>query len=147
MSLCAGAEIDGSLKFSCDSDVTHETLRCECGETAVCAEIVSRFENLTEIRTQYTVNDSGVQIAARGKVGERIAHTLPAFCFDGETAPEIRVGERTLEIAYAGWICRYTTDGTIRDTGMTAYNRNGHYRVFAAESTGAVTVWVEIAKA
>ena len=146
MSLCAGRALEDGWKFSCDPDVIHQTVSCGTDDDGAHAEILCRFADEGEVRTHYTVSDSGVTIVAKGAAGERIAHTLPAFCFDGETAPEIRVGARTLEIAYDGWICRYTTDGTVRDTGLTAYNRNGHYRVFAAEGTGTVTVKVEIVK-
>ncbi len=144
MSLCAGWETDGAWKFSCDPDVVHETMRCEKDGEGAYAEIVCRLDGAEKVLTSYTVKGDGVHITARGENGARVAHTLPAFAFDGETAPEIRVGERTLEIVYGGWICRYTTDGTIRDTGLTAYNRNGHYRVFAAEGEAAVTVDVAI---
>ena len=146
MSLCAGLDINGEWKFACDPEVSHEVERCETDGEGAHAEIVCRFAEDKEMRTRYTVNHNGVHITAQGKAGERVAHTLPAFSFDGETAPEIRAGERTLEIAYNGWVCRYTTDGTVRDTGLIAYNRNGYYRVFAAEGVGAVTVWVEFAE-
>lgn len=146
MSLCAGTEINGELRFACEDRVKHEVTRCLTDDTGAHAEIVCRFDEGAEVRTNYAVNDSGVSITVQGKSEERVAHTLPALCFDGETAPEITAGEHALEIAYSGWVCRYTTDGTVRDTGRVAYNRNGHYRVFTAEGRGTLAVKVEIVR-
>ena len=49
-------------------------------------------------------------------------------------------------MAYRGWICRYTTNGIIRDTDKTARNRNGCYRMFYAEGRDDLTVTVVIEK-
>ena len=84
---------------------------------------------------------------ARADENLPVCHTLTALCFDGETTPEIRANGGTLEVYYEGYVCRYHTDGTLRDTGLTAYNRNGHYRIFAAEGRGEVSVRVEITRA
>jgi len=146
MSLCAGKEINGELQFACDLGVKHEVMRCLTDEMGAHADIICRFLEGGELRTGYTVNNGGVCITVQGEADEHVAYTLPALCFDGEVSPEITAGEHTLEIAYGGWICRYTTDGTVRDTGMTAYNRNGHYRVFTAEGRGTFAVKVEIVR-
>ena len=146
MSLCAAVWVNGAWKFTCDSDVAHEVVRCEKDDEGAYAEILCRLEDGREVRTEYAVTDSGVSMTARGGAGERVAYALPAFAFDGEVTPEIRVGERTLEVVYGGWVCRYAADGVIRDTGLTAYNRNGHYRVFVAEGDAAVAVKVEMEK-
>lgn len=147
MSLCAGAEVNGGWKFACDPDVAHEVVRCEKDGEGAYAGMVCRFGDGRSVRADYTVSDDGVCMTVRGEEGERVAHTLLAFAFDGETAPEIRAGEQTLETVYQGWVCRYTTDGTVRDTGLTVYNRNGYYRVFTAEGIGAVRVKVVMARA
>ena len=88
--------------------------------------------------------EDSLTITVEGEGDAPIAYTLPAFCFDGESSPEIRAGEGSIEIRYDGWFCRYTTDGTVRDTGAIARNRNGYYRVFHAEGKGSVCVKVEI---
>ena len=148
MSLCVGIAKGDGYRYACENGVAHEIVNCETDATGAHAEIVCRFDDEREVRTAYTVNKDGVHIIARGDVDQTVVHTLPAFCFDGEIAPEIRVGEGRLEIFYEGYVCRYTTDGSIRDTGLTAYNRNGHYRVFVAEGRekGSVSVRVEIDK-
>ena len=94
--------------------------------------------------TEYTLSAEGVNIENRGK--GKIFYMLPAFDFDGEKHTEITCGETELAVSYEGWTCRYRTDGKILDSGKTAANRNGHYRVFYAEGTDQLTVKIEITK-
>jgi len=75
-----------------------------------------------------------------------IAFNLPVFAFDGETATSVTSGENWVEIVYAGWTCRYETDGRLRDTGRILGNRNGHYRLFAVEGTAALRVTCTISR-
>ena len=69
---------------------------------------------------------------------------LLAFAFDGETRPEIACDGKTLAVTYGDWVCRYTTDGKIADTGKTYGNRNGHYRRFEAKGADRLTVKIAI---
>ena len=76
-----------------------------------------------------------------------LALSLPAFAFDGEDATEVVCDGKTLSVRYKGWTCRYSTDGEIVDTGATACNRNGRYRVFEARGNGALNVQISIVPA
>jgi glutamate synthase domain-containing protein 3 len=71
---------------------------------------------------------------------------LPAFSFDGEEHTDIRVSEQQLEIRYQGFLCRYTTNGKIIDLGEVGYNRNGHYRGFAAIGNKEIEIKIEFEK-
>ena len=73
------------------------------------------------------------------------AMQLPAFAFDGDREAKIECDGRTLSVTYRGWACRYTTDGSIADTGRSCCNRNGRYRVFEARGGDSLSVEVEIA--
>ena len=73
-----------------------------------------------------------------------VAMTLPAFEFDGETATEVSCDGKSLDVRYRGWVCRYTTDGAIVDTGAVCCNRNGRYRVFEARGVKSLAVRVSI---
>ena len=73
-----------------------------------------------------------------------VAMTLPAFEFDGETATEVSCDGKSLDVRYRGWVCRYTTDGAIADTGAVCCNRNGRYRVFEARGVKSLAVRVSI---
>ena len=73
-----------------------------------------------------------------------LALALPAFDFDGEGATEIACDGRTLSVRYKGWTCRYSTDGAIADTGGSACNRNGRYRVFEAHGKDSLKVQISI---
>ena len=102
------------------------------------------FEDGTRVNSDYKVTNDGVEISARGD--NAIAFALPAFCFDGETYTKIIHNGNTLTVAYEGWICKYTADCTIKSLDTTAYNRNGHYRVFYAEAKNNLNVKIEIIK-
>ncbi len=73
-----------------------------------------------------------------------IALTLPAFAFDGREASQIEAAERTLTVAYRGWVCRYETNGEIVDTGRSACNRNGRYRRFEARGADSLEVKITL---
>ena len=76
-----------------------------------------------------------------------VAMQLPAFEFDGAGAAEVSCDGQTLSVKYRGWICRYSADGVISDTGRVSCNRNGRYRVFEARRFKSLAVGVEIVPA
>ena len=93
------------------------------------------------------------RLTAEGLVSElsgpgELTMTLPAFEFDGEKATAVSCDGKTLSVSYRGWVCRYSTDGAMADTGAVCCNRNGRYRVFEArgEKSLAVRVSIEASK-
>ena len=86
---------------------------------------------------------AGLEMTLSG--GERPTLTLPAFAFDGERPTEIRCDGKALVVTYAGWTCRYETDGELVDAGRLYGNRNGHYRRFDAIGKDRLTVRIFIA--
>lgn len=144
LSLCAGVLVGGTWNFACENGVKHEIVSYQAQDGTATAEIVNRFAEDRIVRTNYAVSDAGVKITVRG-AGE-IGYLLPAFDFDGAVYTAMTYDAHRLEIAYHGWVCRYTTDGEIADTGNLAANRNGHYRVFSARGRGTVRVKIEILK-
>lgn len=143
-SICAGLVRDGEVKLTCDPDVLHEVTRTAHDGEEASASILCRLPSGEEISTEYTVTAEGVRMRAGGAEGRTVAYALPAFCMDGACSPEIRAEANALEISYEGWVCRYTTDGTVRDTGSVVRNRNGHYRVFLAEGREGEAVTVKV---
>ena len=100
----------------------------------------------------YRVTDLGIDVTVEGasKMAPRPAgHLLPAFLFDGETHTTVTLSDdqRELEIALDGWVCRYTTNGIITDTGEEAYSRNGYFRAWRAEAPDRLEMHIEIVKA
>jgi len=140
LSLCPGILRDGRWCFAADSRVTHGMLESVCTDDTAAVRMLCRFPEEQTVEVQYTAGEDGVDITVTGE-GE-IAYMLPAFCFDGEEYPTITCDGYTLEITYKGWVCRYTTDGTIVDTGEISCNRNGHYRVFTAAGKECLRVHV-----
>ena len=84
----------------------------------------------------------GIQTVLSGT--GRVAVSLPAFEFDGENATEVVCDGRTLKVSYRGWVCTYSTDGKIVDTGKICCNRNGRYRAFEARGENRLTVRIDI---
>ena len=144
MSLCAGIGLEGGFRYACEDGVSHEVVQCEQDAAGARAEIRCRFDDGKEVHAGCAIDDTGVTLTARSEANLPVCHTLTALCFDGAAVPVIRANENTLEIVYEGYVCRYVTDGVLRDTGRIAYNRNGHYRIFTAEGQGRVSVRVEI---
>ncbi len=144
LSLCPGILKNGEWQFATDESVLYDTLDLSKDKISAFATIACRFSGNKCISSKYTVNADGVQIEVMGE--DDIAYMLPAFHFDGEVYPEISFDEHCLSVSYQGWICRYTTDGRIFDTGKLAANRNGHYRVFIATSQNKLGIKIEILK-
>ena len=94
------------------------------------------------VTIRYAVSAEGVTITQQGE-GKQY-HAIPVLVFDGETRPDLTVESSALTVAYKGWLCRYTVSRCITDTGITAANRSGRYRVFAAEGEGALTIRIQI---
>ncbi len=145
LSLCSAVKHQDAWLLGAELDSTYEVLRTEQKEKEVFSELLCRFANGSSVKEAYCVDENGVSVAVTGE-GE-IGFALPAFCFDGEGSPQITVKENTLTVSYEGWLCRYTTDGTILDLCKTAANRNGHYRTFLATARDSLRVNIEILKA
>ena len=99
------------------------------------------LENQT-VTIRYAVSAEGVSITQQGE-GKQY-HAVPVLTFDGETRPELTAEPSALAVAYGGWLCRYTSDGGFTDTGITAANRNGRYRVFTAQGEDSLTLRIQI---
>ncbi len=132
-SLCPGKMIDGIAVFSCDNDEKIKVVDYSSNSATL--------EYPLELRADYKI-DNGVKITVSGK--GKVLQMLPAFSFDGESETKITLESNVLQIEYEGWICRYSSDGVIKDLGITARNRNGFYRLFYAEGNDTLAVEIEI---
>ena len=144
LSLCPGILKNGEWKFACTPDCTYETLRTETTDTSATVALLCRFPDGETVQSTYTVDKTGVSIEVCGN-GE-VAFSLPAFFFDGDTYTAITHAEDRLTVAYEGWQCHYTTNGTVTDSGMLAANRNGHYGAFFASAPDTLRVHIELCK-
>lgn len=143
-SLCSAVPTEDGWRFGAEQGTKYEVLETGTEKDSAWATLLCHFENGQSIRERYAVSENGVEIAIEGD-GE-IGFALPAFSYDGEVSPTIAAEPNALTISYLGWICRYTTDGTVVDLGKTAANRNGHYRAFAVTGKDALHVKIEITK-
>ena len=76
----------------------------------------------------------------------KLAMDIPAFEFDGKYSTGIIIEEKSLSVAYRGWVCRYRTNGRIEHSGKSVHNRNGRYAAFRAIGSEELKVWIEIEK-
>ena len=141
-SLCSAVPTEDGWRFGAEEGTKYEVLETATGVDCAWATLNCRFADGRSVLEKYNVNKDGVSIAIASE--GRIGFALPAFSFDGETAPNIVAEENTLTVSYQGWICRYTTNGTVVDLGKTAANRNGHYRAFMATGEDTLNITITI---
>lgn len=141
-SLAPGILGDEKWEFATTSDTKYEIVDSSSDDDSAYATLCSHFAWGTDVTAKYTVNSDGVKIQVTGD-GD-VAYTLPAFYFDGEVHPEIVATENSLSVSYNGWVCRYTTDGTICDAQKIAANRNGNYKMYFATAKKELNVSIEI---
>jgi hypothetical protein len=144
LSICPAIKINSHWVFATGEDFEYTVLSKGTDSENAYATVRTDFGLGISIESDYTVNEGGVKITARGE-GE-VGVMLPAFHFDGEKHTEIRNTGNVLEIEYKGWVCRYTVSGEIFDCEVTAANRNGYYKRFVAEAKDSLDVKIEIAK-
>ena len=135
-SLCPGKILDGKPTFTCELD--------EKIQISDYSSQKASFEYPLGIRTDYSIGTDGIDITVSGD--GNLLHMLPAFAFDGETETVISRKDNVLQIAYEGWICKYTTNCAINDLGKTARNRNGFYRLYYAQAETELNIRIEIIK-
>ncbi|MBQ7335963.1 MAG: hypothetical protein IJW92_05785 [Clostridia bacterium] len=142
LSLCPGVLQDGVWQFATGADTKYELLSATQTENYASMQLSCRFSDGQCVTATYTVDQTGVKIEVCGD--GTISFALPALCFDGETSPQIAQSENHLAVALDHWVCQYTTDGAIRDSGAVSCNRNGHYRAFFATANQKLNVHIEI---
>ena len=140
--MCSAIEADGTYRLGSDCASKYEVKDSFADESSAGATLVWHFDGERSVTEKYLVNAQGVSVELCGD--GRIAYAFPAFSFDGETSPDIAVGENTLSVSYEGSSCIYTTDGKIVDFEKTVGNRNGHYRVFLATAENSLSFKIEI---
>ncbi len=92
----------------------------------------------------YRVAEDGVHVTVRS--GNNAAYMIPVFATDGAASSEIASDGKSVSSTFAGWTCRYETDGELVDTGETVSNRTGTYRLFRASAPAEVSVVLRISR-
>ncbi len=162
LAICPGVKTAQGWQYATGTETVY-TVDALCADPAADraeAALTCTFADGSRVCSRYTVDASGVTIRVTGK-GE-LALLLPAFAFDGEVQPELVCAADAMSVAYRGWRCCYTLENSgctpeaapekacaavyITDTGRMAANRNGHYRVFAAQGCEVLTVHIALEK-
>ena len=144
LSACSAVETENGWSLGADGTATYEVTEKGTDEKKAFATLLCRFEEGTEIRETYEVEENGVSIGltSQGEFG----YVLPAFAFDGENETEIALEKNVLTVSYEGWVCRYTASGSISEFDRIGANRNGHYRSFLVKGEKAIQIKIEIEK-
>lgn len=143
-SLCSAIRTNGGWRLGAELGCRHEVLAHKTDKDRASATLRCTFDNGRTVTEHYGVSEDGVSITVEGD-GE-IGYAIPAFFFDGESTPEIIADKGSLTVAYKGWRCRYTANGTLLDLGKIAANRNGRYRAFLASAQNTLHLKIEIEK-
>ena len=142
LSLCPGVKVNGEWKFATDADTKYEIIRAVEESDFVIAELICSFPNGTTVKSEYTVNETGVKIKVAGE--KAVAFMLPAFFFDGERKTDISINENSLTVSYKGAVCTYRTSGEIQETEILSANRNGHYKMYFTTASKALDISIKI---
>lgn len=141
LSLCPAERTPEGWHFAADPTAKYEVKAYAADGHTASATLSCVYGDHTVILT-YTVSAEGVNITQSGD-GEQ-CHTLPVLAFDGEIHPAVTVESSSVTVAYKGHICRYTVNGDITDTGITAANRNGRYRVLCVSARDPLRIHIDI---
>lgn len=141
LSICCGKQIDGQWNFAYENSV-YEITDHHADACSAYAQLLCTLPNGETIRQSLQVSEDGINICLAGKGA--LALRLPAFVFDGKAHTSVTHEKSTVTIFYRGWKCCYTASDTIVDTGMTASNRNGTYRIYQAEGSDTLTINIKI---
>ena len=142
-SIAPESKVNGKWLSGAGRNVIHKVVQHNAKGNQAFAAFKCIFEDATELDSDFQLDENGLKVTVNGS--GTVGLMLPAFEFDGREKSVIKSDKNTLEITYRNWICRYrTNNGTISDTGKKGCNRNGHYKLFRAESNKSLTVTIEI---
>jgi len=142
LAICPGVLQGGAWEFACDHDAIYTLTDSRTTDHTAFAELTCQFPSGKTVKTDYTVDETGVSLTLTGSGA--LVWMLPAFRFDGEAHTDVTVTRHCLTVSYDGWQCIYTTNGEIWDTGRVSANRNGLYRAYCAGATDSVKVKITI---
>ena len=144
MSICAGRNVDGKIRFGCEEGSRYELLEHSVDEQAARMLWRVTLPGGKDFTEECTVREDGVTLRYAGE-GE-ICVMLPAFETDGWRRSQIECREISASIRYEGWQCRYEADVPLALSGEVYANRNGHYRTILARGRGGAQVHISIEK-
>ncbi len=145
LAIAPALKINGKWQYGTSKQARHVVKSHKAkGETAY-TDVECIFPGKKSVLAKYKLDNKGLNVNLTGD-GE-IRCLLPVFRFNGQERTKVTQKGNVLEIAFQGYVCRYTVkNGTIKDLKRAARNRNGHYDTFAAEGMNNVTVQIAIEK-
>lgn len=145
LSLCAGVFDGENWLYALDNQTKYNLIEQSTDDLNAYVTFENVFANGSKVISEYVVNEDGVKVKIKGN--KKICYLLPVLNFDGETYVAVTQKEKSLEVSYKGWICRYVTDGNIINTQKTCSNRNGFYNKYLICADKEINLKIEIIKA
>ncbi len=140
-SLCSYIEKDGKTYLGADKGAKYESVLEEIGDDTLKLTMRVTLTNGESVDEAYEITADGVTITLSDNASGIL---IPVYEFDGKVAPEVKMGDKTIEVYYESYICRYTFDGILMDNPTPLFNRNGRYKVYKMQGK---TLKIEIEKA
>lgn len=141
-SVCGGIKTKNGYVYAFDSQTEYRIIKQKITDTFVQIKFECKQKDGIAFYETCTVSDSGVEVTVEGE-GE-LEILFPIFDFDGKYYTEKSVFEKRVQITYNGYICRYVTNGIIKEKNTVYANRNGHYKAAAACGKNSVSLKIDI---
>lgn len=143
LAIAPGIRRDGTWCFATGNGVKNTVIAHGTSGDTVYAVMESVWPDGTRTQMDCRMKNDRMEIFVRGP--EEVALLFPVFDFDGESRPAQVVAEHRAEVHYRDWVCAFLSPERIIDLQRTACNRNGHYRAFAVEGKGSLSLKITIA--
>lgn len=139
--ICGGIKVDNIFEYACEGG-RYSLISRKKDSCSVSAKFEITTKSGVKIEEECRVSAEGVEITVKG-YGD-VAIQFPLFDFDGSNHSEKHSLKNGVAVTYCGYVCSYTTDGTIMDKGYEFANRNGHCNAYAAMNRNSVTLRIRI---
>jgi len=140
--ICAGIKTGNGFVYGYNNNVKYKTVEKKVTDEYVFVKYECTAEDGSAFYTGCKTSDKGVEISAEGK-GE-LEILFPLFYFDGKDKTEITLTDKSADVLYKGWKCKYTTHDIIKHRDEIYANRNGHYKSAAVCGKNKITLRIEI---
>lgn len=141
-SICGGIKTAEGYVYTYDDTTEYTLLEKHMSETCGRIKFACKMACGKTLYETCTVSDDGVTVQVEGE-GE-LCILFPTFAFDGKQYTETVFTEKSAEVIYKGYRCRYVTSGKMEEKNDMYANRNGHYKAAAACGENSVTLQISI---
>ena len=143
LSICGGIKSGDGYLYAYDRQTEYKLLDKKVTDEFIQVQFECKSEHGSFYKT-CKISVDGVKITVTGN-GE-LEILFPILEFDGKHNTEISVSEKSAQVIYKGYYCRYSTDNIIKEKNMVYANRNGHYKAACVCGKNSISLNIEINK-